>query len=98
VQENQQAQSGRERAGQIHPAIGALDARPAGCAAVLRREGRTEDSKKEKKIAHLLPYNLDPTSRMFSRRTISGGEEEKFVIHDSITDLSVVPDTSLTVT
>jgi len=98
VQENQQAQSGRERAGQIHAAIGALDARPAGCAAVPRREGRTEDSKKEKKIARLLPYNLDPTRRKFSHRTITGGEEDTFVMHDSITDLWVVPDTTLTVT
>jgi len=50
--------------------------------------------------SHLIPCNLDPAQRQFSRRTISGGEEETGVtrIHDSITDLWVVPETSLIVT
>jgi len=34
---------------------------------------------------HLLAYNFDPTRRKFSRRTVSGGEEESYVIHGSIT-------------
>ena len=47
--------------------------------------------------AHLLPYNLEPTRRKFSRRSACGGEEP-FLIHDSITDLWVVPETNLTLT
>jgi len=45
--------------------------------------------------AHVLPYNLDRTRRKFTLacRTVSGGEEETLVIHDSITDVWVVPET-----
>jgi len=44
---------------------------------------------------HLLPYNLDRTRRKFTLvcRSVSGGKEETLVIHDSITDLWVVPKT-----
>jgi len=38
------------------------------------------------------------TRKQISRRTVSRGEEETCVIHDSITDLWVVPETSLIVT
>jgi len=43
--------------------------------------------------SHLLPYNLDLSRRQLSRPTVSGGEEETRVIHDSITDLWFVPET-----
>jgi len=60
---------------------------------------RKEDvaSVPETHSAKLLPYNLDPTRRKFSRRRISGGAVP-FVTHDSITDLRVVPETNLIVT
>jgi len=38
------------------------------------------------------------TRKQISRRTVSRGKEETCVIHDSITDLRVVPETSLIVT
>jgi len=38
------------------------------------------------------------TSNQISRRAVSRGEEETCVIHDSITDLRVDPETSLIVT
>ena len=46
----------------------------------------------------LLPYNFNPTGRQCSRQTISGASEETCVLHDSITDIWVIPETSLTVT
>jgi len=63
-----------------------------------RKRNEEAASVLETDSSRLLPYNLDPSKRQFSRRTISGGEEETCVIHDSITDLWVVPETSLVVT
>ena len=65
-----------------------------------RARKRKEDAASvlETHSSHLFPCNLDPTKIQFSRRTISGGEEETCVIHDSITDLWIVSKTSLIVT
>jgi hypothetical protein len=72
--------------------------RRAGAKQIEARK-RNEDaaSVPETHSAYLLSYNLEPTRRKLSRPTVSGGEEP-CVIHDSITDLWVVPETSLTVT
>jgi len=62
-----------------------------------KRTGRRSKCPRDTLCASL-PYNIDPTRRKLSRRAVSGGGQETFVIHDSITDLSVVPKTSLIMT
>jgi len=62
-----------------------------------KRTGRRSKCPRDTTCASL-PYNIDPTRRQFSRRAVSGGWEETFVIRDFIADLWVVPKTSLIMT
>ena len=80
-----------------HPQDGVLAPPKEYCKDLWRKRKEDTASVPETYSAHLLPYNLEPTRRKFSRQTVSGWEEP-FVIHDSIIDLWVGPKTSSTVT
>ena len=63
-----------------------------------RRRKRMEDAASVLQTLRIFFLQPQSTKWQISRRTVSCGEEKTYVIHDSITDRWVVPETSLIVT